>query len=80
MQGYLVTLLMVVITAVRVILNQQATRGPPSSSTDSETDNDVWTLAVHELIIKPITSWLVSPNRCKIKPVPNTNIYTKHRP
>ena len=22
---------------------------------------------------------LVRPNRCKIKPVPNTNIYTKHR-
>ena len=60
-QGCLVTLMMVIITAVRVILNQLATRGPLSSSTvtDSETDNDVWMLAVDELIIKLITSWLV---------------------
>ena len=38
----LVTLLMVIITAVQVMINQLATRGPLSSSTvtDSETDND----------------------------------------
>ena len=57
-----------------MILNQLAKRGPLSYSrvTDSETDSDCWTLAVHEL--------LVSSNQCKIKPVPNTNIYIKHRP
>ena len=48
-QGCLVTLLMVIITAVRGIINQLATRGPLSSSStviDSETDNIFWTLIV----------------------------------
>ena len=44
-----------------MIIKLLATRGPLSSSTAtaSETDSDVWTLSVHELIMKPITSWLV---------------------
>ena len=42
------------------MINQLAMLGLPSSSTvtDNETDNDFWTMVVHELIIKPITSWL----------------------
>ena len=52
---------MVIKTGVRVIIKLLATRGPLSSSTAtaSETDSDFLTLAVHELIMKPITSWLV---------------------
>ena len=57
--------------------------GESSTVTDSETDNDFWTLSVHERI--EVTNYqtdhqLVRPNRCKIKPVPDANIYTKHRP
>ena len=73
MQGCLVTLLMVIITAVQVMINQLATRGPLSSSTvtDSETDNDFLNDG------GPRTDQ--TDHSCKIKPVPDTNIYTMHR-
>ena len=50
-----------IITAVRVRINQLAMRSRLSSSTvtDSESNNDFLTLAVHKLIIKLITSWIV---------------------
>ena len=79
MQGCLLTRLTVVIAAGRVIINQLATCGPPSSSTltDSASDNNFWMLAVHELITD---HQLVRPTRCKIKPILDINIYTKQLP
>ena len=55
------------------MINQLATRGPLSSSTvtDSETDNDFLNDG------GPRTDQ--TDHSCKIKPVPDTNIYTMHR-
>ena len=57
MQGCLVTLLMVTITAVWVIINQLVTE---KWQQNRYGDSDLWTPTVRdELITKPITSWLV---------------------
>ena len=81
MQGCSVTHLMVIITghAIRVIINQLTTRGPLSSSTVTESETDI-PIMIFVRTDYQTDHQLVSPNRCNIKPVPNTNIYTKHRP